>query len=62
MGRIQSGRRADYRWFHPVHTRWMDNDPFRHVNNANYLSYFDTAVTYCEITEGIADLLNGPLQ
>jgi acyl-CoA thioester hydrolase len=39
----------------------MDNDVFRHVNNVNYFSFFDTAVTYFEMTEGVVDLLEGPV-
>jgi acyl-CoA thioester hydrolase len=54
------GRRADYRWFHAITTRWMDNDVFQHVNNVNYFSYFDTAVTYYEMSEGVVGLLDGP--
>ena len=53
------GRRADYRWFYAMTTRWMDNDVFRHVNNVNYFSFFDTAVTYYEMTHGVVDLLDG---
>ena len=55
------GRRADYRWFHAITTRWMDNDVFQHVNNVNYFSYFDTAVTYFEMTEHVVGLLDGPM-
>ena len=51
MSRHPPGRRADYRWFHAITTRWMDNDVFQHVNNVNYFSFFDTAVTYYEMTE-----------
>ena len=54
------GRRADYRWFHAITTRWMDNDVFQHVNNVNYFSYFDTAVTYYEMSESVIGLLDGP--
>jgi acyl-CoA thioester hydrolase len=61
MSRQPPGRRADYRWFHAITTRWMDNDVFRHVNNVNYFSFFDTAVTYYEMTEGVVDLLEGPV-
>ena len=60
MNRKPPGRRADYRWFLPITTRWMDNDVFRHVNNVNYISFFDTAVTYFEMTSGVVDLLDGP--
>ena len=61
MSRQPPGRRADYRWFHAITTRWMDNDVFRHVNNVNYFSFFDTAVTYYELTSGAVDLLDGPV-
>jgi len=58
--RLPPGRRADYRWFNSITTRWMDNDVFQHVNNVNYFSYFDTAVTYYEMTERVAGLVDGP--
>ncbi len=61
MSRQPPGRRADYRWFHDVTTRWMDNDVFRHVNNVNYFSFFDTAVTYFEMSTGAVDLFDGPV-
>ena len=59
MSRLPPGKRADYRWFHTVTTRWMDNDVFQHVNNVNYFSYFDTAVTLYEMTEKVVGLLEG---
>ena len=61
MSRQPPGRRADYRWFHDITTRWMDNDVFRHVNNVTYFSFFDTAVTYFEMSGGVVDLLDGPV-
>src|SRR5580692_6805048 len=60
MSRPPPGRRADYRVFHTITTRWMDNDVFQHVNNVNYCSYFDTAVTYYEMSEKVVGLLDGP--
>ena len=60
MSRHPPGRRADYKYFNAITTRWMDNDVFRHVNNAVYFSYFDTAVTNFELSNGI-DLLEGPV-
>ncbi|VUD52474.1 hypothetical protein TDB9533_01637 [Thalassocella blandensis] len=40
-------QRAQYLWFSPLTTRWMDNDIYGHINNAHYYSYFDTiANTY----------------
>jgi len=61
MTRHPPGKRADYRWFHTITTRWMDNDVFAHVNNVNYFSYFDTAVTLYEMTEKVVGLLEGPV-
>lgn len=61
MSRHPPGRRADYRWFHEITTRWMDNDVFQHVNNVVYFSWFDTAVTYWEMTTGVVNLLEGPV-
>jgi acyl-CoA thioester hydrolase len=61
MSRQPPGKRADYRWFHAITTRWMDNDVFQHVNNVNYFSFFDTAVTYYEMTENVVGLLDGPV-
>jgi acyl-CoA thioester hydrolase len=39
----------------------MDNDAFAHVNNVVYFSYFDTAVTYYEMSEQVVGLLDGPV-
>jgi acyl-CoA thioester hydrolase len=41
---VELARRADYRVFRRITTRWMDNDSYGHVNNVVYYSYFDTAV------------------
>src|SRR5262249_41748574 len=61
MSRHPPGRRSDYCWFYDITMRWMDNDVFRHVNNVNYFSFFDTAVTYYEMSNGVVDLLDGPV-
>jgi acyl-CoA thioester hydrolase len=44
MTRTPPPRRAAFRRFHPISTRWMDNDVFGHLNNVVYYSLFDTAV------------------
>jgi acyl-CoA thioester hydrolase len=62
MSRQPPGLRADYRYFHAITTRWMDNDALQHVNNVVYFSYFDTAVTYFELSHGVADLVNGKVR
>lgn len=38
-------RRENYRWRVEIPTRWADGDPYGHVNNVIYYSWFDTAVT-----------------
>ena len=44
MSTIAPVRRADFRVFRPLQTRWMDNDHYGHVNNVVYYSFFDTVV------------------
>jgi acyl-CoA thioester hydrolase len=53
-------RRADFRHFLAIPTRWMDNDIYGHVNNVTYYSYFDTAVNEHLIRAGGLDIANGP--
>ena len=62
MSRNPPGRRADYRYFHAITTRWADNDALMHVNNVVYFSYFDTAVTYFEMSQGVVDVYNGSIR
>jgi acyl-CoA thioester hydrolase len=52
MSRPPRPTRAHYGWFHPLETRWMDNDMYGHVNNVIYYSYFDTAIAHFLIREG----------
>lgn len=62
MSRTPPGRRADYRYFQSVTTRWKDNDLFGHVNNVEYLSFFDTAVTVFEMKHAGIDLIHGAIR
>ena len=55
-----SERRAAYRYFRTIQTRWMDNDAYGHVNNVTYYSYFDTIVNEHLIREGGLDIAQGP--
>lgn len=55
------GRRADYRHFLPITTRWMDNDVYGHVNNVVYYSYFDTVVNRYLIESGALDIAASPV-
>lgn len=45
--------RAEFRVFHQITTRWMDNDAFGHVNNVAYYSFFDTTVNRHLIELGV---------
>jgi acyl-CoA thioester hydrolase len=49
-------RRAAYRHFQRIPTRWMDNDVYGHVNNVVYYSYFDTVVNQYLIEQGALDI------
>ncbi|MHA6878623.1 acyl-CoA thioesterase [Ralstonia pseudosolanacearum] len=51
----------DYRYFHAVTTRWMDNDSYGHVNNVVYYSYFDTVVNAYLIGQGVLDPTAGEI-
>jgi acyl-CoA thioester hydrolase len=49
------GRRADYRFFSAIPTRWFDNDVYGHVNNTVYYEFFDTAIAHLLMREGGLD-------
>jgi acyl-CoA thioester hydrolase len=53
--------RADYRHFHRIATRWMDNDAYGHVNNVVYYSWFDTVVNEYLIRCGVLDVGSSPV-
>lgn len=44
--------RSYYRYWAEIGTRWADCDSYGHVNNAQYYSYFDTALTSMLIETG----------
>jgi acyl-CoA thioester hydrolase len=52
--------RAEYRFFHAITTRWMDNDVYRHVNNVTYYSWFDTVVARFLLGSGAINLTDSP--
>ena len=54
--RTPPGTRADYRWFLPMPTRWMDNDIYGHMNNVQHYSFFDTLVARFLLAHGVLDL------
>lgn len=51
--------RADFKHFHALSTRWMDNDVYGHVNNVVHYSFFDTAVNRTLIEAGVLDIHEG---
>lgn len=59
--RAETNRRADYRHFRQITTRWMDNDVYGHVNNVVYYSWFDTAVNQFLIEGGALDIEHSPV-
>ena len=61
MSRPAPHLRADYRHFHAITTRWMDNDAYRHVNTAVYYTWFDTVVNQYLITRGVLDIEHSPV-
>jgi acyl-CoA thioester hydrolase len=51
--------RADYKVFRTITTRWMDNDPYGHMNNVVHYSLFDTAVNGWLIESEVLDIHRG---
>jgi acyl-CoA thioester hydrolase len=52
-------RRADFKQFEPIETRWADNDVYGHVNNVVYYGFFDTAVNRRLAHVGLLDIEHG---
>jgi acyl-CoA thioester hydrolase len=59
--RTQAEKRCDYKYFHTITTRWMDNDIYGHVNNVIYYSWFDTAVNQFLIVNDALDIEHSPV-
>lgn len=59
--RAQATKRSDYKYFHAITTRWMDNDAYGHVNNVVYYSWFDTVVNQFLIANGALDIEQSPV-
>ncbi|WP_029062433.1 thioesterase family protein [Labrenzia sp. DG1229] len=47
--------RSDFKAFRDIPTRWMDVDIYGHVNNVQYLSFFDTAVNGWYVANSLLD-------
>jgi acyl-CoA thioester hydrolase len=50
---------ADYPHVREITTRWKDNDVYGHVNNVEYLSFFDTVINAWLIEQGGLDFARG---
>ena len=57
--RPQPSQRSAYKAFRALTTRWMDNDPYGHMNNVVHYSLFDTAVNGWLIDQGVLDFRAG---
>ena len=49
--------RSDFVAFEEIHSRWMDNDAYGHINNVVYYSFFDTAVNRYLIEHNVLNVL-----
>jgi acyl-CoA thioester hydrolase len=54
--KVSPTSRADYHAFEEIHSRWMDNDVYGHINNVVYYSFFDTAVNRYLINHHVLDI------
>lgn len=61
MTNPEPARRADFRFFCNIQTRWSDNDMFGHVNNVEYYRFFELAVCEFLMRACGVDLLNAPV-
>ena len=59
MSRPTPHRLADYRHHRSLTTRWMDMDPYGHLNNVVHYSLFDSLVNAWLIEKGALDVEKG---
>ena len=60
MAGLRDERRDNYAYRADIPTRWMDADPYGHVNNVIYYSWFDTAVTRMLFERKVIWLVDSP--
>ena len=53
---LKNERREAYGYGLDIPTRWADCDAYGHVNNINYYSWFDTAVTKMMYERGVLSM------
>jgi len=56
-----SHRLEDFAHVVTIPTRWNDNDAYGHVNNVEYISFYDTAINTWLIEAGGLDIVGGPV-
>jgi acyl-CoA thioester hydrolase len=61
MPRPDPQRLADYPHNRVLTTRWMDSDPYGHMNNVVYYELFDTVVNAWLIERGVLDIQKSPV-
>jgi acyl-CoA thioester hydrolase len=59
MTRPQPSRLGDYKHHRALATRWMDMDPYGHLNNVVHYTFFDTLVNAWLIEKGALDVEKG---
>lgn len=61
MSKPPALKRADFRFFCQIQTRWSDNDMYGHVNNVEYYRFFELAVCEFLMRGCEMDFLRGPV-
>jgi acyl-CoA thioester hydrolase len=56
MARPDPQRLADYPHSRVLTTRWMDSDPYGHMNNVVHYALFDTVINAWLIERGVLDI------
>jgi acyl-CoA thioester hydrolase len=61
MPRPDPHRRGDYPHTRVLTTRWIDSDPYGHMNNVVHYALFDTVVNAWLIERGALDIQKSPV-
>lgn len=59
MSRDAPAERAQFKAWRQFTSRWADNDPYGHVNNAVYYQWFDSAVNRWLVEHDMLDIEHG---
>jgi acyl-CoA thioester hydrolase len=61
MARPDPHRLEDYLHSRVLTTRWMDSDPYGHMNNVVHYALFDTVINAWLIERGVLDIKKSPV-